>query len=40
MSALCSPGWGFDPKDTVRLGKLAVQTGLTVLYEVEDGSST
>jgi pyruvate ferredoxin oxidoreductase beta subunit len=37
MSTLCSPGWGFDPKDTVRLGKLAVQSGLTVLYEVEDG---
>ena len=37
MSTPCPPGWGFDPKDTVRLGRLAVQTGLTVLYEVEDG---
>jgi pyruvate ferredoxin oxidoreductase beta subunit len=37
MSTPCPPGWGFDPKDTVRLGKLAVQTGLIVLYEVENG---
>jgi len=33
----CPSGWGFDPKDTVRLGKLAVDTGLVVLYEVEGG---
>ena len=37
MSTPCPAGWGFDPKDTVRLGKLAVDTGLLVLYEVEDG---
>ena len=37
MNTPCPSGWGFDPKDTVRLGKLAVETGLTVLYEVEDG---
>jgi pyruvate ferredoxin oxidoreductase beta subunit len=37
MSTACPPGWGFDPRDTVRLGKLAVQTGLTVLYEVQNG---
>jgi pyruvate ferredoxin oxidoreductase beta subunit len=38
MNTPCPAGWGFDPKDTVRLGKLAVQTGLVVLYEVELGA--
>jgi pyruvate ferredoxin oxidoreductase beta subunit len=37
MSTPCPAGWGFDPGDTIRLGKLAVQTGLVVLYEVDDG---
>ena len=37
MNTPCPSGWGFDPKDTVRLGKLAVDTGLVVLYEVEEG---
>jgi pyruvate ferredoxin oxidoreductase beta subunit len=37
MNTPCPSGWGFDPKDTVRLGKLAVECGLVVLYEVEDG---
>jgi pyruvate/2-oxoacid:ferredoxin oxidoreductase beta subunit len=37
MNTACPPGWGFEPKDTVRVGKLAVQTGLVVLYEVEAG---
>ncbi|MDO8847363.1 MAG: thiamine pyrophosphate-dependent enzyme [Coriobacteriia bacterium] len=37
MNTPCPSGWNFDPKDTVRLGKLAVDTGLVVLYEVEDG---
>ncbi|HEY5277595.1 MAG TPA: thiamine pyrophosphate-dependent enzyme [Coriobacteriia bacterium] len=36
MNTPCPSGWGFDPKDTVRLGKLAVECGLVVLYEVED----
>jgi len=30
---------GFDPKDSVALGKLAVDTGLVVLYEVEAAPS-
>ena len=38
MNTPCPSGWGFDPKDTVRLGKLAVDCGLVVLYEVEDGA--
>jgi len=37
MNTPCPSGWGFDPKDTVRLGKLAVDAGLVVLYEVEEG---
>jgi pyruvate ferredoxin oxidoreductase beta subunit len=37
MTTPCPAGWGFDPKETVRLGKLAVDTGLVVLYEVEEG---
>jgi pyruvate ferredoxin oxidoreductase beta subunit len=37
MNTPCPSGWGFDPKDTVRLGKLAVDCGLVVLYEVEGG---
>jgi pyruvate ferredoxin oxidoreductase beta subunit len=37
MNTPCPSGWGFDPKDTVRLGKLAVDTGLVALYEVEGG---
>lgn len=37
MNTPCPSGWNFDPKDTVRLGKLAVECGLVVLYEVEDG---
>jgi pyruvate/2-oxoacid:ferredoxin oxidoreductase beta subunit len=37
MNVPCPSGWGFDAKDTVALGKLAVDCGLVVLYEVEDG---
>lgn len=37
MNTPCPSGWSFDPKDTVRLGKLAVDAGLVVLYEVEEG---
>ena len=38
MNTPCPSGWGFDPKDSIALGKLAVDTGLTVLYEVEGGA--
>jgi pyruvate/2-oxoacid:ferredoxin oxidoreductase beta subunit len=37
MNTPCPSGWSFDPKDTVEIGKLAVDTGLVVLYEVEHG---
>jgi len=37
ISAPCPPGWVFPPKDTVKLGRLAVETGVVVLYEIENG---
>ena len=33
----CSPGWSFPFSDTIKIGKLAVETGWVILYEVEDG---
>ncbi len=32
----CPPGWGFDTRFTVKIGKLAVETGLFDLYEKDD----
>jgi pyruvate ferredoxin oxidoreductase beta subunit len=33
----CSPGWTFPAKNTVKVGKAAVDTGAVVLYEIERG---
>ncbi|WP_457577887.1 thiamine pyrophosphate-dependent enzyme [Desulfomarina sp.] len=33
----CPPGWSFDSRYTIKIGKLAVQTGLFDLYEIENG---
>jgi len=33
----CPPGWSFPFSDTIKIGKLAVETGWVILYEVEDG---
>ncbi len=33
----CPPGWGYDSSETIEIGELAVETGMWVLYEVEDG---
>lgn len=33
----CPPGWGFPPKDTVTIGRLAVEAGLFDLFEIEHG---
>ncbi|KKN52544.1 hypothetical protein LCGC14_0611530 [marine sediment metagenome] len=33
----CPPGWGYETKDTIRIGRLAVQTGFWPLYEIENG---
>ncbi|MEM0106685.1 MAG: 3-methyl-2-oxobutanoate dehydrogenase subunit beta [Candidatus Micrarchaeaceae archaeon] len=32
----CPPGWRIDTSDTIEVGKLAVQTGLWILYEYEN----
>lgn len=37
LSIPCPPGWIYPPKDTVKIGKLAVETGIHVLFEIEDG---
>jgi len=33
----CPTGWGYDPKETVEIGKLAVKTGVWPLKESIDG---
>lgn len=33
----CPPGWSFDTRYTIKVGKLAVKTGLFDLYEIENG---
>ena len=33
----CPPGWVFPTADTVRIGRMAIESGLVVQYEVEDG---
>ncbi len=38
--APCPPGWDFDPKDTVEIGRLAVRTGVWPLKEYRDGRVT
>lgn len=35
--APCPPGWKYDSERTVKLSRLAVQTGIFALYEVEGG---
>ena len=31
----CPSGWGFEPQDSIRIGRLAVETGLYDLYEID-----
>jgi pyruvate ferredoxin oxidoreductase beta subunit len=33
----CPPGWSFPFNNTIRIGRLAVETGWVTLYEIEDG---
>ena len=33
----CPPGWGYEPKSTILIGRLATETGFWPLYEVVDG---
>ena len=35
--APCPPGWKFDSAETIALGRLATNTGVFPLYEVEGG---
>ncbi|MDD5419878.1 MAG: pyruvate ferredoxin oxidoreductase, partial [Methanomicrobiaceae archaeon] len=37
VHAPCCTGWGFDPGQTIAIGKLAIETGLWVNYEMVDG---
>jgi pyruvate ferredoxin oxidoreductase beta subunit len=37
IHTLCPPGWGFPFGDTIKMGELAVETGLVILYEIENG---
>jgi len=36
----CPTGWGFDSKDSIKIGKLAVETGVWPLKEYREGSVT
>jgi len=38
--APCPTGWGFDPKEMIEVGKLAVQTGIWPLKEYREGKVT
>lgn len=33
----CPTGWGFDPRETIEIGKLAIRTGIWPLKEYVDG---
>lgn len=37
LHAPCPTGWRFPPSKTIEVGKAAVETGMWVLYEVENG---
>jgi pyruvate ferredoxin oxidoreductase beta subunit len=34
----CPPGWGIEERLAITIGRLAVETGVYVLYEIEDGA--
>ncbi|MFX1260164.1 MAG: thiamine pyrophosphate-dependent enzyme [Promethearchaeota archaeon] len=38
--APCPPGWGYLAEDSIGMARLAVKTGLWILYEVENGILT
>jgi pyruvate ferredoxin oxidoreductase beta subunit len=40
VHAPCCTGWGFDGSKTLAVGKLAIETGLWVNYEMVDGEVT
>ncbi len=38
--APCNIGWGFDSAKTIEIARLAVETGLWMMYEIVDGERT
>ncbi len=34
----CPPGWKSDPKNSIAISRLAVESNVFPLYEIEDGS--
>ncbi len=36
----CVPGWGYESEQTLELARLATQTGLFPIFEIEDGVIT
>ncbi len=38
LAAPCPTGWWYPTKDTVRIGRMMVQSCVFVLYEIEDGN--
>lgn len=37
LHAPCPTGWRFQPSETIRVGRLAVECGAWILFEIEDG---
>jgi pyruvate ferredoxin oxidoreductase beta subunit len=37
IHAPCNVGWGFDSAKTIEIARLAVETGLWMMYEIVDG---
>jgi pyruvate ferredoxin oxidoreductase beta subunit len=37
LMAPCPPGWRFQPRDVVKVGRLGVLSGMWILYEIEKG---
>jgi pyruvate ferredoxin oxidoreductase beta subunit len=37
VHAACPPGWGFPNKDLIKMGRLAVDSGIHVLFEIREG---
>lgn len=38
ITAPCPPGWVFPTTDTIKMGRLSVETGMVVLFEIEQGA--
>ncbi len=37
LHAPCPTGWRFPPSKTIEVGRLAVETGMWILYEIDEG---